>query len=50
MGSLAKDLEIHGFTGTKGTRPNAAPVKENGIRNFLEIDLVDKMTGKKSDL
>ena len=24
-GSLAKDLEIHGFTGTQGTRPNAAP-------------------------
>ena len=25
MGSSAKILEIHGFTGTQGTRPNAAP-------------------------
>ena len=23
---LATDLGIHGFTGTRGTRPNAAPV------------------------
>ena len=26
-GSSAKILEIHGFTGTQGTRPNAAPDK-----------------------
>ena len=26
-GFLAKVLEIHGFTGTQGTRPNAAPVR-----------------------
>ena len=25
MGSLEEVLEIHGFTGTRGTRPNAAP-------------------------
>ena len=28
-GSLAEVLEIHGFTGTRGTRPNAAP---GGVR------------------
>ena len=27
MGSLAEVLEIHGFTGTRGTRLNAAPEK-----------------------
>ena len=26
-GSLVEALEIHGFTGTHGTRPNIAPAK-----------------------
>ena len=36
-GSLAKDLEIHGFTGTQGTRPNAAPA--NGRSKILGVQL-----------
>ena len=37
MGSSAKILEIHGFTGTQGNRPNAAPGRE--FDKDRELDL-----------
>ena len=30
-GSLVQALEIHGFTGTRGTRPNAAPANRSAL-------------------
>ena len=42
LGSLVLGLEIHGFTGTQGTRPNAAPLsraKKENSKQILKVAL-----------